>query len=119
MTGTVTESFPSISHSFFFFFLLSRRREYIQQEDLTKAARKVADAKKHESKQPTSPKRFCNGEPHFSDFYCHSQTRCISIDILLFLLPSFLFPRTVIIDDIVSLHSALVRVRTATTTLTS
>ena len=28
-------------------------REYIQQEDLTKAARKVGEAKKHESKYPT------------------------------------------------------------------
>jgi hypothetical protein len=29
----------------------SLRREYIQQEDLTKAARKVGEAKKHESKR--------------------------------------------------------------------
>lgn len=29
---------------------LSFSREYIQQEDLTKAARKVGEAKKHESK---------------------------------------------------------------------
>lgn len=29
-------------------------REYIQQEDLTKAARKVGEAKKHESERPFS-----------------------------------------------------------------
>ena len=30
--------------------ILARSREYITQEDLTKAARKVGEAKKHESK---------------------------------------------------------------------
>ena len=32
--------------------LTLRAREYVTQEDLTKAARKVSDAKKHESKHP-------------------------------------------------------------------
>lgn len=30
-------------------------RDFIKQEDLTRAARKVAEAKKHESKSPPNP----------------------------------------------------------------
>ena len=41
----------------------SFRREYITQEDLTKAARKVGEAKKHESK-----------------FHDHNGVRCVNDD---------------------------------------
>jgi len=51
--GCPTDARELVSHPFHI------DREYIQQEDLTKAARKVGEAKKHESKRlfsfPTRP----------------------------------------------------------------
>jgi len=87
-------------------------REYIQQEDLTKAARKVGEAKKHESKQlfslPSDP---------FSDSRYHSQTRCNSIDRHV---PPYLsvysLHSIVVIDDINVTLAAPVRVRATTLT---
>jgi hypothetical protein len=74
-----------------FFFPL--RREYIQQEDLTKAARKVGEAKKHESKhaRPPTATSFL--------IFSNSQTRCYSIAID----PLFSFS----LHLIVSLHYAV------------
>ena len=46
MTGTSALSRGQQIHAL----TLSLGREYVQQEDLTKAARKVGEAKKHESK---------------------------------------------------------------------
>ncbi len=57
-----------------------RRREYIQQEDLTKAARKVAEAKKHESKHAFSW-QFCTVTTFLNFGHHYSQTGCYSIAI--------------------------------------
>jgi SpoVK/Ycf46/Vps4 family AAA+-type ATPase len=57
------------------------RREYIQQEDLTKAARKVGEAKKHESKHARPPREFCTATSFLISCHHYSQTGCFSIAI--------------------------------------
>jgi hypothetical protein len=76
------ESLSSDEQNLLLTFFFSPGREYIQQEDLTKAARKVGEAKKHESKHARPPPgSFVRRTLFLISCHHYSQTGCYSIAI--------------------------------------